>query len=126
MKLLKLAVLPLVGLSLFATSAWARDRVNVDIVSAYRYVAAPVVTHYPNTVYYGNTPTVIYYGAPTVVQYVPVVTTRHQGHGQHHSSNYNYYQSWSQGWHERDHHSTQHDPHHHDQYHNGHDRCERR
>jgi hypothetical protein len=117
MKLLKLAVLPLLGLSLLATSALARDRVNVDInIGAYDYVAAPVVTHYPNTVYYGRTPTVIYYGAPTVVQYVPVVTTRyHQGHGGHYSSNYNYYQNWSQGWRGHGHHQYRHDG----------DRCER-
>lgn len=115
MNVLKLAVLPLVGLSLFATSALARDRVNVDInIGAYDYVAAPVVTHYPNTVYYGRTPTVIYYGAPTVVQYVPVVTTRyHQGYGGY-SSNYNYYQNWSNGW-------RGHRHHHHDD-----DRCEHR
>lgn len=118
MKLFNYVVLPLLGLSVFTTSALARDRVNVDInIGAYDYVAAPVVTHYPNTVYYGNTPTVIYYGAPTVVQYVPVVTTRyHQGYGGYYPSNYNYYQSWSEGWRGHEHHQHRYED----------DRCERR
>jgi hypothetical protein len=117
MKFLKLAVLPLLGLSLVAVSAQARDRINVDInIGAYDYVAAPVVTHYPNTVYYGNTPTVIYYSAPTVVQYVPVVNTRFQNHGYYNPPTRNYYQSWSQGWRDSGHHHRARSV----------DRCERR
>lgn len=116
MQLLKLIALPLVYLSVFASAAQARDRVTVDI-RAYDYVAAPVVTHYPNTVYYGNTPTVIYYGAPTVVQYVPVVNTHYHNRSFYAPPVVNYYQSWNNGW--RGH------GHHHGDYREG-DRCERR
>lgn len=119
MQRFKFIILPLVLLSAFAASAQARDRVDVDInIGAYDYVAAPVVTHYPNTVYYGRTPTVVYYGAPTVVQYVPVVNTRYQTHGFYNTPTRNYYQSWSQGWRGQGH-----------GYHygsRGPDRCERR
>ncbi len=114
----KFAVLPLVGLSFFASSALAGDRVNVDInIGAYDYVAAPVVTHYPNTIYYGRTPTVVYYGAPTVVQYVPVINTRYHNRSFYAPPAVNYYQSWSNGW--------RGNGHHHGGY-RGADRCERR
>jgi len=99
MKVLKYLAVT-VALSLLGIqSVNARDRVNVGVnINAYDYVT-PQISHYPNTVYYGRTPTVIYYGAPNVVQYMPIINTQsgyyqQQGHDVHR----NYYRDWNQGF----------------------------
>ena len=72
-------------------------------VHAYDYVA-PVISHYPNTIYYSRTPTVVYYGAPTVIQYVPIIRyDNNGGYGRNETRQYrqperHYYREWNRGW----------------------------
>jgi hypothetical protein len=103
MKLNKFVFAVLAFSALLTSQAYARDSFNVGInVNAYDYVA-PLATHYPNTVYYGRTPTVIYYSAPTV-QYVPIVSYRNDGRYERREADRcreperNYYREWNHGW----------------------------
>lgn len=81
---------------LFAFNATAGD-VRVVVRAGNVMQAAPVITHYPNTVIYSRTPQVIYHTAPTQIQYVPVITQRivnNRARGQ----GFNYYRQWNNGW----------------------------
>jgi hypothetical protein len=57
----------------FAMPAIAHDSVSLNIRSGNVHYVSPVVTHYPNTVIYGRTPTVIYQTPAPVIQFFPVV-----------------------------------------------------
>lgn len=97
MKVLRLLSASLMLSAVLVAQAHARDSFSVGInVGTFAY-APPVVTHYPHTIYYSNTPTVIYYDTAPV-HYVPVI--RYQSYPQHHSRGHqrDYYQQWNNRW----------------------------
>jgi hypothetical protein len=107
MKVLRLLSASLMLSAVLVAQAHARDSFNVGInVGTFAY-APPVVTHYPHTIYYSNTPTVVYYDTAPIVHYVPVI--RYQSYPQHHSRGYqrDYYQQWNNRW-QGNHHDNHH------------------
>jgi hypothetical protein len=95
---IKTILMSVAASALLVTHVSARDNVrfNVNIGSYGQSTTTThtqVITHYPNTVIYSRTPQVIYHSAPTVIQYVPVIS-----HYNVQPRQYNYYRHWRNGW----------------------------